>query len=404
MSFGEALRAAWEGVSVNRFRTFLAMLGVVIGVAAVVAVVAIGEGGRHAIASTLEAADAQAIQIVPEEWEDLGNPQGIFHQRQVDQVSRLAGVRAVITSTFASLPARAGRHQTNLSVTGTTFAYPLSDPLQLVAGRFWSAADDRAARRLVVLDEIAVEALFPGLTAREAVGQVARLDGIPYRVMGVVRSRAPSFGGFAALPERGRQGSAYVPLSTWRTLTGMEPALAVFAVVPEQPQEREAVAARVIRVLERSAGGSVRYRTFDLSQLAGAIGRVTGILTLVVGSIAGIALFVGSIGVMNIMLVSVAERTAEIGLRMALGATRGQVLLQFLLECMMITGTGGALGIALGTGTAWAIAALAGWPPLVSVLTVVVAVVVSLLVGVVAGLYPARRAARLDPMEALRYE
>ncbi|QZA32169.1 ABC transporter permease [Hydrogenibacillus sp. N12] len=405
MSFGEAFRAAWQGVWAHKFRTFLTMLGVVIGVAAVIAVVAIGEGARHRIAATLEAADAQAVQIVPADFGEFSNPEGLFREHQLEQVRRLPGVRAVVTAALTTVTARYGSEEADLSVTGTTFAFPLTDPLEFQAGRFWSEADDRAARRLIVLDEIAVENLFPGEAPAAVVGQVVRLEGVPFRIVGVTRSRVPpGLVNLGPAAGDGLPGTGYVPLSTWRSLTGQPLAFSYFSVVPEAGQDRDAVARRVIGHLERMTGKRGAFRTFDLSQLAGAIGQVTGILTLVIGSIAGIALVVGGVGVMNIMLVSVTERTREIGLRMALGATRGNILLQFLIEAMLITGTGGVLGIGIGTGLAWGIAALAGWPPRVSVLTVVVAVLFSLFVGVVCGIYPARRAARLDPMEALRYE
>ncbi|MFS8640952.1 MAG: ABC transporter permease [Symbiobacteriaceae bacterium] len=342
---------------------------------------------------------------MPADFSEFSNPEGLFREHQLEQVRRLPGVRAVVTATLATAKGRYQGEEANLSVTGTTFAYPLTDPLEFLAGRFWSEADDRAARRVIVLDEIAVEDLFPGQAPEAAVGQVVRLQGIPYRVVGVTRSQIPpALAALGPVAGAGSRGAAYVPLSTWRGLTGQPATFSFFAVVPEQGQDRDAVARRVIAHLERTTGKHGAFRTFDLSQLAGAIGQVTGILTFVIGSIAGIALVVGGVGVMNIMLVSVTERTREIGLRMALGATRGNILWQFLIEAMLITGTGGVLGIGIGTGLAWGIAALVGWPPVVSPLTVVVAVLFSLLVGVVCGIYPASRAARLDPMEALRYE
>ncbi|WPD18617.1 ABC transporter permease [Thermaerobacter composti] len=405
MSFGEAFRAAWQGVWAHKFRTFLTMLGVVIGVAAVIAVVAIGEGARHQIAATLEAADAQAVQIMPADFGEFGDPASLLREPLLDQVRRLPGVRAVVTATVTAARARYRGEEVDLLVRGTTFAYPLTDPLEFAAGRFWSEADDRAARRVIVLDEIAVESLFPSEAPAAVLGRVVRLQGVPYRVVGVTRSWvSPVAVTLGPAAGNGRQGAGHVPLSTWRGLTGEPPAFSFFAVVPEAGQDRDAVARRVIAHLERVTGKRGAFRTFDLSELAGAIGQVTALLTMVIGSIAGIALVVGGVGVMNIMLVSVTERTREIGLRMALGATRGNILLQFLIEAMLITGTGGVIGIGLGTGLAWGIAALAGWPPRVSVLTVVVAVLFSLFVGVVCGIYPARRAARLDPMEALRYE
>lgn len=405
LSLGEAFRAAWQGVWAHKFRTFLTMLGVVIGVAAVIAVVAIGDGARHRITATLQAADAQAVQILPADFDGLANSQGLLTEQTLAQVSRLPGVRGVVTADVTAATARFRGEEVELTVTGTTFAYPLTDPLEFLAGRFWTEADDRGTRRVIVLDEMAADRLFPGEDPAAAVGQVIRVDGIPYRVAGVVRSQVPAaLAGFVSALGEGLRGRGYVPLSTWPTLTGRSPLLAYVAVVPEPGEDRDVIARRTIAHLERVTGQRGAFRTLDLSELAGAIGQVTTLLTVVVGSIAGIALVVGGVGVMNIMLVSVTERTREIGLRMALGATRGNILLQFLIEAMLITGTGGLVGIGLGSGLAWVIAALAGWPPRVSVPTVVVAVLFSLFAGVVCGIYPARRAAGLDPMEALRYE
>jgi putative ABC transport system permease protein len=195
----------------------------------------------------------------------------------------------------------------------------------------------------------------------------------------------------------------YLPFQTWRTIYGSSDFTQV-TLQADTSDELQIAGKKAARLLNNMHNTEDSYQVLNMEEIAAGIGQITRIMTLIIGSIAGISLFVGGIGVMNIMLVSVTERTREIGIRMALGATRGQVLTQFLIESMTLTLIGGILGIILGWGTSSIVSFFAGWQSLISWQVVLGGVVFSMVIGVVFGLLPANRASKLDPIESLRYE
>jgi putative ABC transport system permease protein len=261
-------------------------------------------------------------------------------------------------------------------------------------GRFLAESDQAGGRRVAVLDGELAREIFG---RQDPLGQRVTIHGVPVIVVGVLEEKK------SLLDFLGMR-YVYVPLRTWQYIFH-EPA--VIHQLEGATADREQVAEalqKTLAVLERRHDAPGRYIGSSLEQEMEIVGQATGIITLVVGAIAGISLFVGGVGVMNIMLVSVTERVREIGIRMVVGARRRDILVQFLIEAVVLCLLGGLVGVLIGVGGAMLIAKLANWPPLISWWTVLLAVVFSGAVGVFFGIYPANQAARLDPIEALRRE
>jgi len=263
---------------------------------------------------------------------------------------------------------------------------------QVQRGRFFTERDDQSGRRVVVLDYPAADRLFKN---EEAVGQTVLIQGNPVLVIGVLKKEDSSMVNFNSAPR------VYMPRSVFEEITGWQHINELQCSAVSKEQVTVAME-RAKKLMERRHNAPGHYTGFSMEKEMQTANRVTGIMTLIIGAIAAISLVVGGIGVMNIMLVSVSERTREIGIRMALGAKRRDILIQFLIEAVVLCFIGGIIGIMLGYGGAYIIAKIAKWPPLVSWSTIMLACGFSGLVGIVFGLLPANQASRLDPIEALR--
>lgn len=281
----------------------------------------------------------------------------------------------------------------NAQVIGTTADLGPVRNLKLADGRFLKPEDDAGGRRVAVIEEDFAREIFG---RQEPLGQKIIIRNTPFLVVGVLTSETSMF-------SFGTGKTVYVPHRAWsevfnsRQVNQLEGTAVSRELVPEAMQ-------KTVTILERRHGAPDRYTSVSLDQQMEVAKRITGIMTLVVGAVAGISLFVGGIGVMNIMLVSVTERVREIGVRMAVGARRKDILAQFLIESVVLCLIGGAIGMMLGIGGAFLVAKIANWPPLVAPSTVIIAVLFSAFVGVLSGLWPANKAAQLDPIEALRRE
>jgi len=393
---------ALTSLRANLLRTALTMLGILIGVASIIAIVAVGNGGKSAIVATIESNRAQnTIQILPKEVVEPGIPQPgqvlQFSQSDFGIAQQFAGVESVYYTLFGQSTVTARGQTVNASIdAGPSYLNEIGR-FAVVSGHMFSEGDVIAHRPVILLSQPLATQLFHN---QNAIGRIVRINGQPLQVIGVTASTQISL-------LSGLLGNLnmYMPATTCRDLYPYW-SITEMDIQISPSVNKDEIAKRIVTALNVHAHSSQAFEdsTGFYQGIEKTIRKVTSILTLVVGAVAGIALFVGGVGVMNIMLVSVTERTQEIGIRMSLGATRTAILMQFLIESVTITVLGGGLGVLLGV----LVAAVVSWTTqlqtTVSWVVVLLSFLFSALIGIVCGLYPANKASRLNPIEALRYE
>jgi putative ABC transport system permease protein len=390
----EALRVALQALVANRLRSALTMLGVLIGVMAVVLLVAIGQGAREEVTGAIEGLGSNLLFALPGEGDFGAAPaRSRFTSEDVERIDRdLPPPEGRVAGyVVGAEPIQAEGERQTSSVFGVTPNYLSVVGREVARGQPLTASDVLTGRRVALLGAATADALFGD---QDPIGRNVTVAGIRFRVGGVL----DRVGGQAFGPDRDQ--AVMVPVTAGQRLFGTDRIDAIF-VRAESTATIERDAAVVERLLgERLDEGDFSVLTQE--EIIGVVGDILQILTLVLASIAGISLLVGGVGVSNIMLVSVSERTREIGLRKALGARTRDITRQFLLEAVVLTGIGGLVGLALGVALAQVVAALGPIPATVTGWSVALALGVSVAVGVFFGVWPARRAGHLDPVEALR--
>jgi putative ABC transport system permease protein len=363
------------------------MLGVIIGVASLVALTSVASGATSGITDSLNSLGANKITVSSQ------NPSALKESEAL-AIAGFDDVKQVGIQTSATTQLVFGNEQTQVSLAGVSSNYLELNSPEMLFGSFLTNVESLQEANQITLNSVAADALGIGA---EHIGQSVTLFGQPYVLTGVVDSSS----GFNS------QGSAYVSLENSRTLFAQYPYLSTIEVEAISSEAVSNVEAEVTEFLLESYQVTEEEAQFTIRNQASVqdtIGSITGTLSLLLGGISSISLVVGGIGIMNIMLVSVRERTKEIGIRRAIGATRRQILTQFMIEAVVLSVMGGILGLIVGEGVALLIAQIAGWSFAIDAGTVGLSIAFSVLVGVVFGVWPARGAARLQVVEALRYE
>ncbi|TGE31854.1 ABC transporter permease [Desulfosporosinus sp. Sb-LF] len=399
MNLLEALRGALFSLRTNKLRTGLTMLGIIIGIAAVIAVVTIGLGGKAAIMQEMEKSGVNLFVLYTKTVGNTGQAEGDRLTIQDGESLRraLPQVKTLLPASIEYTALEVNQKRSSAMVVGTTPEFAELRRRETAKGRFFTDEEFSSGRRVVVIDETLRDALFG---AGNPLGQQVIINNVPCRVIGVLAKDKSAFAQFDVGPQN---AYAYVPWGTWSDVFQSQRVDQLEGATSRETDLESAIS-NAKRILNVRHGTTNQYEAYNVQQLVQSANKITRILTSVIGLVAGISLFVGGIGIMNIMLVSVTERTREIGLRKAVGAKERDILTQFLIEAMVLSLVGGIVGIALGAGSALMVAYLLHWPPLLSGWAIVFAVSFSIGVGLFFGFYPAVKAAKLEPMTALRYE
>jgi len=402
MLIAETIRISLLSIRSNLFRALLTMLGIIIGVAAVITMVALGTGAQRAIDEQMAALGGDILSIESSSW----FTRGVHRNRQTlttdDAMALSLGsehISDVVPEINNRYQLKYGNKNLNLSTIGTTPNYPFVHGFVIAYGSFFTAADEAARGRVVV-----VGSEIPGMLDVDAafmVGQTVQIRSISFKIVGVMESKGGS--GW-----RNPDDDIWIPLSTTQfRVTGNEFVETISAKVSDTSTIPMAML-EIERVLRREhgvlPGKDNDFSIMNRKQFAESRQEATQVFTYLLAGIAGVSLVVGGIGIMNIMLVTVTERTREIGVRKALGATKGNILLQFLVESTILCLLGGLIGLALGAGMSALLAKYAGWQTVVTSNSAIMAFGFSAAVGMVFGIWPAKRAASLDPIDALRHE
>jgi putative ABC transport system permease protein len=404
MKLFELIGLAVSRLGTSRLRSALTMLGIIIGVASVVALVSVGQGASSGITNRINSLGTNLLTV------NAGASFSGFARQAAgsattltsDDAAALAainGVAAVAPELSTSEFVVVGDSNTTTTILGTTQDYPIVRAYDIWQGRFLSDTSVEQSLRVAVLGATTADDL--GLDA-SSIGSQLSIGGVPFTVIGILQPKGTT-------SATSGDDEILVPITTLkRYFTGASDSVRSIGVSVASADQMETVKAQIAALLEErhniTAGESDDFSVADQTQLLSTATSVYGLLTVLLAGVASISLVVGGIGIMNIMLVSVRERTREIGIRKAIGAHNGDILVQFLIEALVLSLLGGFVGIVVGLIASAVIGAVAGWGFSFNPLTLVAATLFSLLVGVVFGVWPARQAARLDPIAALRFE
>ena len=401
--FIDHFRQAWDSIITHKMRSILSMLGILIGVAAVIAMLALGQGAKAEISQRLASLGSNLLMVRPGSHQVHGvaleaGAVTRFTLQDADAIARLAQVKDVSPVASGRAQVVFGNKNWNTRIEGTGVNYAIMRASLPVIGRFFNEQELRIRQRVAVLGASVARELFG---ENNPVGATIRINRVNFQVIGVLPMKG-------AMGWRDQDDVVVIPVTTaMYRLLGKEHVDSIDVEVKRAdliPEAEEAISQLIIsrHRLGREARDTFQIR--NMAEIQEALQSTTRTMTWLLGSIAAISLLVGGIGIMNIMLVSVTERTREIGLRKSIGARRQDIMRQFLIESVVMTFLGGAFGVIIGASVAWLLVIFAGWTTQITPFSIILATTFSIAVGIGFGLWPARQASRLDPIEALRYE
>ncbi|MDE6843423.1 MAG: ABC transporter permease [Muribaculaceae bacterium] len=406
MNIQNLFKIAIKALSNNKMRCFLTMLGVIIGVGAVIAMLAIGQGSKNSIKAQISEMGSNMIMIMPgaerrggvrQSSDDMQTLKPADYEAIVNQATTIANISPMVSTSGQWVN---GNNNYPSQAQGVNTQYLDIRQRKVAEGEMFTESDVRTAAKVCVLGKTLVDNLFPDGT--DPIGKVVRFGSIPLTVIGVLDEKGYNTMG------QDQDDMALVPYTTvMKRMLAIDylQGLQASAIDESHTEETIAEITDILRTQHKLRDGQDdNFNIRSMQELAEMISSTSSMMTVLLAAVAGISLLVGGIGIMNIMIVSVTERTREIGLRMSIGATGRDIMTQFLIEAVIISVTGGILGILLGAFTTWMIKLLARWPVQIDPASVVLSFAVCTVIGVIFGFYPAAKASKLDPIEAIRYE
>jgi putative ABC transport system permease protein len=400
----QSVPSALSALRANTVRSVLTTLGIIIGVGAVILIVSLGEGASASVSSQLQGLGTNLLTVMPGSAQSFGARGGAgsvttLTAADTDAIASLEGVTSVSPLVSGNVQVIAASQNWSTRVSAVAPAYEQLQDWQIADGSFFTDQDNTDAANVAVLGQTVVTNLFPG--GQSPIGQLVRIRNVPFTVIGTLVGKGSGIGG-------DQDDTVLIPFKTGQVRLFGPTSINQIVVQVADPMQMTAAQDEIQQLLH------VRHRIqaghaddFNVRNNADVISRVTGVtntLTLLLGGVAAVSLVVGGIGIMNIMLVSVTERTREIGIRLAIGARPSDILTQFIVEAVVLSVLGGLIGILLGSGAALIMPVVAGWATLLPWKAIALAFGVSGAIGIFFGIYPARKASLLDPIEALRYE
>jgi len=402
--FAESVIIALDGIKANKLRAMLTMLGIIIGVGAVIAMVSIGMGVQDKVATSIAGLGSNLLVVTPGAAKTGGSRQAAgssitLNEKDAVAISQeVSNINLVAPTVSRQYQVVFGNQNWTTSVQGATPEIMGVRSYNLEDGDFFTNQDVETRARVAVLGKTVADNLFIGGTP---IGQTIRINNAPFQVVGVLEAKGESAGG-------NQDDTVIIPLKTAQErLMGINYVqnINIQATGTDVINQAQEDVTALLRTRHKLIGATADdFTVRNMVAVMDAADQTTSMITALLGVVAGLSLLVGGIGIMNIMLVSVTERTREIGIRKALGARYRNILMQFLIEAVIISVAGGLLGIALGIGASYAVSAFAGWKTIISSVAIIAAFGFSVMIGLFFGIYPARKAALLDPIDALRYE
>lgn len=402
--YKESFLMAWASLIANKLRSLLTMLGIIIGVAAVIALVSIGNGVKQDIEDSISSLGSNLLVVLPGAPRTPGarSSQGSMKSLKIsdyEAIAKLEGVKAASPMTNGSYVVIYQNKNWTTSVAGVNSNFQDVNNWTMTSGRFFSDKNVQNRERVAVVGETVVKNLF---TDEDPVGKEIRVKNIPFRVIGVLKSKGNGTMG------NDQDDTVLIPYTTsMERVEGIDYLRRVYVVAKDDEgiDRLQADIENLLRVRHNIKDTNLDdFNIQNMKSIMETVAQTTGTFTLFLGAVAAISLVVGGIGIMNIMLVSVTERTREIGVRKALGATYSVIVTQFLIEAVVISLMGGFIGIAFGIGASKVIGMVSGMSTIVSVPTIIMSFAFSMAIGLIFGIYPARKAAKLNPIDALHYE